>query len=36
MELREVEWGDVDWFHQTRAKDQWKALVNKMMNLGVP
>jgi hypothetical protein len=27
-------WGDVDWIHL--AQDQWRALMNTVMNLHVP
>jgi hypothetical protein len=30
MDLREIKWGGVDWI------DQWRALVNTVMNLRVP
>jgi hypothetical protein len=28
MDLREVEWEDVDWIDVAQAKVQWQALVN--------
>jgi hypothetical protein len=35
MDLREIGWGGVDWFHLTEERDQWRAVVNTVMNLGV-
>jgi hypothetical protein len=28
MDLREIEWEDVDWMHLAQDRDQWWALVN--------
>jgi hypothetical protein len=36
MELRETEWGMMDWIDLAQDRDQWKALVNSVMNLRVP
>jgi hypothetical protein len=36
MDLREIGWDDVDWIDMTEDRDQWRALVNTLMNLGVP
>jgi len=36
MDLREIGWGGVDWIHLTEVTDQWRALVNTVMNLRVP
>jgi hypothetical protein len=36
MELREVEWDDMDWIELTQDRDQWRSLVNTLMNLRVP
>jgi hypothetical protein len=36
MNLREIEWGGVDWIDLAQVRDQWKALVNKLTNLRVP
>jgi hypothetical protein len=36
MDLREVGWKGVDWIHLTEVRDQWRALVNTVMNLRVP
>jgi hypothetical protein len=32
----EVGWGDMDWIDLAQDMDQWKALVNMVMNLQVP
>jgi hypothetical protein len=36
MELREIRWGAVDWIDMAQDRDQWRALVNTVMNLRVP
>jgi hypothetical protein len=36
MDLREIGWGAMDWIHLAQDRDQWRALVNTVMNLGVP
>jgi hypothetical protein len=36
MDLREIGFGDVDWFHWAQDRDRWQALVNTVMNLRVP
>jgi hypothetical protein len=36
MDLREREWGGVDWIDLAQDRDQWKDLVNTTMNLRVP
>jgi hypothetical protein len=36
VDLREVEWGGVDWIDLAEDKDQWRALVNTVMNVRVP
>jgi hypothetical protein len=45
MELGEIEWGemdlgkvgrgDIDWIHLAQDMDQWRALVNTVMNIRV-
>jgi hypothetical protein len=35
MDLREIGWGGVDWISLTKDRDQWKAVVNTVMNLRV-
>jgi hypothetical protein len=32
MNLRDIEWGDMDWIHVGQDGDQWRALVNTVMN----
>jgi hypothetical protein len=36
MDLREIGWGGVDWIDLAQDRDQWRALVNTVMNLLVP
>jgi hypothetical protein len=36
MDLREIRWDGVDWIDQAQDRDQWRALVNTVMNLQVP
>jgi hypothetical protein len=36
MDFKEI-WGEgVDWIHLAQDRDQWQAVVNKVMNLLVP
>jgi hypothetical protein len=35
MDLREIGWSDKDWIDLAQGRDQWKALVNTVMNLWV-
>jgi hypothetical protein len=36
MDLIETEWDGVDWIDMALDRDQWKALVNTVLNLRVP
>jgi hypothetical protein len=36
MDLREIGWGDMDRTDLTQDREQWRALVNTVMNLRVP
>jgi hypothetical protein len=36
MDLTEIGWDGVDWIELGQDRDQWRALVNTVMNLRVP
>jgi hypothetical protein len=36
MDLLEIGWGGVDWIGLAQDRDNWRALVNAVMNLWVP
>jgi GH43 family beta-xylosidase len=36
IDLREIEWDGMDWIDLVQDRDQWRALVNMVMNLWVP
>jgi hypothetical protein len=36
MDLREIGWDGIDWIHLAQDRDQWRALVNTVINLRVP
>jgi hypothetical protein len=36
MDLIEIEWGGVDWIELAQDRDQWRSLVNTVLNLRVP
>jgi hypothetical protein len=35
MDLRGIEWGGMDWSNLAQDNEQWRALVDTVMNLGV-
>jgi len=35
MDLREIGWEVVEWYHLAQDRDQWRAVVNTVMNLWV-
>jgi hypothetical protein len=36
IDLREIGWDGMDWIGLAQDRDQWRALVNMVMNLRVP
>jgi hypothetical protein len=36
MDLGERGWGGVDWIGLAQDRDQWRAVVNTVMNIWVP
>jgi hypothetical protein len=36
MDLREKEWGGMDWIGLAQDMDKWRVLVNTVMNIRVP
>jgi hypothetical protein len=36
MDLREIGWDGMDWIEVAVDRDQWRAVVNTVMNLRVP
>jgi hypothetical protein len=36
IDLREIGWNGMDWIDLAQDRDQWRALVNTVMNLRVP
>jgi hypothetical protein len=36
MNLREIEWDGVDWIDMAQDSDQWRNLVNTVINFRVP
>jgi hypothetical protein len=36
MDLREIRWRGMDWIDLAQDRDQWKALVNTVINVWVP
>jgi hypothetical protein len=36
MDIREIGWNVMDWIDLAQDRDQWRALVNTVINLSVP
>jgi hypothetical protein len=36
IDVRELSWGGMDWIYLAHDRNQWRALVNTVMNLRVP
>jgi hypothetical protein len=36
MDLREIGWVGMDWIDLAQDRDQWRSLVNTVMNLRIP
>jgi hypothetical protein len=36
MDLREIKWGGMDWIDLAQDRDQWRDLMNTVMNFWVP
>jgi hypothetical protein len=36
MELRDTGWDGMDWIDMAQVRDQWRALVNAVLNVPVP
>jgi hypothetical protein len=36
MDLREIGWDGMYWIDQVQDRDQWRALVNTVLNIWVP
>jgi hypothetical protein len=36
MDLREIGWDGIDWIDLAQDRDQWRALVNKVIKLRIP
>jgi hypothetical protein len=36
IDLREIGWHGLDWIDMAQDRDQWRALVNTVLNLRVP
>jgi hypothetical protein len=36
MDIREIGWEVVDWIHVGEDRDQWRVLVNTVINFRVP
>jgi hypothetical protein len=36
MDLRDIGWGGMNWINLTQDSNQWRAIVNMVMNFWVP
>jgi hypothetical protein len=36
IDLRQIGWDGMDWIELAQDRDQWRALINTVMNLRVP
>jgi hypothetical protein len=36
MDFKEIGWDGMDWIDMAQERDQWRALVGTVMNLGIP
>jgi hypothetical protein len=36
MDFREIRWNGEDWIHMDQDREQWRVLVNTVLNLRVP
>jgi hypothetical protein len=36
MDLREIRWDGMDWIDVVQDREQWRVLVNTLMNFRVP
>jgi hypothetical protein len=36
INFKEIGWEDSDWIHVAQDRDQWRSLVNTVMNIEVP
>jgi hypothetical protein len=36
IDFREIEWDGMDWIHLAQNRDQWRAVVNTVVNLWAP
>jgi hypothetical protein len=36
MDLREIKWDGIDWIDLAQDRDQWRALLNTVINIRVP
>jgi hypothetical protein len=36
IDFGEIEWGGINWIDLAHDRDQWRVIVNTVMNFGVP